>query len=369
MQVIRNDRKILQEAQPPTRCRRSAQGKTPERTGGAGGYDFLNHHFAPVSQDKGDMLKNRAEIERDFYRSLEYLCDLYKIPVPDVQHQLFPLNILAAYRLVKEQLSTMAPDLELEIIETNTQAACLATMQAYSIGKILYYIPVRPLVDLLADPARQSEAELLLYIFAYLYHIVGISWFHNTGSFLDYTYEMMQSWYADVQEPEEEEEEFSMAMLSIFERMCAESDALLRRLRPMRNLRGWRKHLLAFTPSGDAAQELKKVAQATWELYKAYPNRSFWESIRPGLPDQDDEQEESIRPDQYLSFFWDSEDEMYDNLMESINVSLQECCDIEEPVALQVFDQPQAAVSHSLDFEQRLFTLLDDLCTVLNELA
>lgn len=368
MQAIRNDRKILQETKPATRCRRSAQGKAPQRTGGTGGDDFLNHHFTPVTQDKDGMLKNRAAMERDFYRSLEYLCDLYKIPVPDIQPQVFPLNILTAYRLVKEQLATMAPDLELVIVETNTQAACLATMQKYSIGKILYYIPVRPLVDLLANPCRQQEAELLLYVFAYLYHVVGISWFHNTGSFLDYTYEMMQSWYADAQEPEEEE--FSIEMLAIFERMCAESDALQRRLRPMRNLRGWRKHLLAFTPSDDAAQELKKVAQAAWELYKAYPGRSFWKSIRPDLADRDDEQEEEcIRPDQYLSFFWDSEDEMYDNLMESINVSLQECCDIEEPAALQVFDQPQAAVNHSLDFEQRLFTLLDDLCTVLNELA
>jgi len=365
MQIIQRNRRILEKVRPAAGRRCRAQDQTPERTGGAGGHGFLNRRFAPLMEDETGLLKRRREMERDFNRSLQYLCSLYRVPVPSLQNQPFPLNIATAYEEIKAQLSTLAPGLELVVIEKEGSSATLATVQTYSTGTTLYYIPVRPLVDLLADPARQSEAELLLYVYAYLYHVADIPWFLHTGSFLDYTYEMLESWYTD--DPEPGEEVATLERLAIFERMRSGGDALQKRLQPLRKLRGWRKCLRAFTPSSSAGQSLQKVAQSAWELYKAYPGRGIWESIQPELIDA--EYDERIRPDHYLSFFWDSEDDLYDTLMDTINTSLQECIEADEPVSLQVFDQPQTAAIHSLDFEQKLFALIDDLCTALNKIV
>jgi len=365
MQTILGNRRIPQKVRPAAGRRRRAQNQTPERTSRAGGHGFLNYRFAPVTEDKDGILKNKTRMEREFLQSLQHLCSLYQIPVPSLKSQPFPLNILTAYREVQQHFATLAGGLELVVIETNHQTASLATVQTYNTGTTLYYIPVRPLADLLTDPARQQEAELLLYVYAYLYHVVDIPWFLNTGSFLDYTYEMMESSYMDSLEPGEEEA--TLEKLTIFDRMRSDSDALQKKLHLIRKLRGWSKCLRVFNPSSPAGQPLKKVAQSAWELYKAYPGRSIWNSIEPDLlhPEYD----ERIRADYYISFFWDSEDDLYDDLMETINSCLQEYGVADEPVNVQIFDQPQAAVTHSLDFEQKLFTLIDDLCTVLNELV
>lgn len=363
MQTTRKSRRISEKVRPATGRRRRSKDQIPERTRGAGGYGFLTCRFAPVMEDGEGILKNKTWVELDFFQSLQHLCSLYQIPVPVAHYQPFPLNILMAYEEVKQQLATLAPGLELVIIEKGEQTACLATVQTYNTETTLFYIPVRPLVDMLADPARQGEAEMLLFVFAYLYHVVDMPWFLHTGGFLDNTYEMLEAWYMDTPEPGGEEA--TLEKLNIFERMRTDSDALQKRLQSLRSLRGWGKRLRAFTPSGPTGQSVKAVGQAAWELYKAYPGRSVWGSIQPDLlyPECD----ERILPDHYLSFFWDSEDELYDMLMESINTSLQEYGTIEEPVSLQVFDHPQTAVTHTLDFEQKLFTLIDDLCTVLNE--
>lgn len=364
MQTIQRNRRIPQKVRPAAGRRRRAQNQTPKRTGGTGGHGFLTHRFAPVTEDKDGILKNKVKMEREFLQSLQHLCSLYQIPAPSLKNQSFPLNILTAYREVQQHFATLAGGLELVVIETDHQTTSLATVQTYSTGTTLYYIPVRPMADLLADHTRQPEAELLLYVYAYLYHVVDIPWFLHTGNFLDYTYEMLEAWYMD--SPEPGEEEATLETLAIFERMRSDSDALQKKLHTMRKLRGWSKCLRAFNPSSPAGQSLKKVAQSAWELYKAYRGRSIWKSIEPDLlyPEYD----ERIRADYYISFFWDSEDDLYDTLMDTINTSLLEYGVADEPVSLQVFDQPHTAVTHSLDFEQKLFTLIDDLCTVLNEL-
>lgn len=366
MLVIRQNRRARQKARPAAGRGRREKNKTPERARGAGGHGFLTHRFGPVMEDGDDLLKNKARIERDFFASVSYLCSLYQIPVPVVRGQSYPLNLLNAFQQVKRQLASVAPGTEVEVIATETGMACLATVQAYDTGCTLYYIPVRPLVDLLADPDRQQEAALLLYVFAYLYHVVDIPWFLHTGSFLDDIYEMLESWYTDTSE--QEEEAATLEALAVFERMNIEGDGLQERLRSLRSLRGWRKCLRNFTPSSPAGHALKAVAQSAWALNQAYPRRSFWDSIQPDIFYAEYD-EERMRPDQYLSFFWDSRDDIYDALMDAVNVSLQECAVTEEPVSVQIFDQPQTTITHSLDFEQKLFTLLGDLCALLNELV
>lgn len=363
MQTLRKYSKLSKEVRPVTGCRRRAPGKTKKRTGGFGGHGFLTHRFAPLMEDEDGILKNKTKVERDFFKSLHYLCSLYQIPVPLVQNHPFPLNIQSAYEEVKQQLTALFYDVELAIIQTDEQAACLTTVKTYSTGTTLFYVPVRPLIDMLADPAQQSEAELLLYTFAYLYHVIDVPWFQDTGHFLDYTYDMLESWYMDADEPEDKEA--TLETLAIFERMRTDGNALQTRIHYLKNLNGWNKCLRAFMPVTPEGQAIKKVAQTAWELHKAYPGRSIWQSIEPGLLYP--ECEERVCADYYLSFFWDSEDDLYYTLMENVNVSLQEYGATDEPVNCQIFDKPHSTVTLTLAFEQKLFELIDELCTVLNK--
>ena len=108
-----------------------------------------------------------------------------------------------------------------------------------------------------------------------------------------------------------------------------------------------------------------KLAEDFLNLYNDYPSRSLHSSMQKQLlhPDQSD----YIYLEQYLSFFWSSNDCFYDTLMDMINSELQEMGFQEEPVSIQYFDQPQEKEIHNFEFEQRFFQLADRLSELLNQ--
>lgn len=133
------------------------------------------------------------------------------------------------------------------------------------------------------------------------------------------------------------------------------------------HLKAFERRTHAFSSSDAGCQRLHNVAQAFVALKLQYPDRSILDSIPSHLfyP----EIEDRIDMDGYISFFWDSEDSIYDSLMEYVNTSFQEYGVQEEPVAIQWFDQPQTRPDHNLDFEKQFFHLLNQLCDVLNTIA
>ncbi|OYX85997.1 MAG: hypothetical protein B7Y83_02880, partial [Flavobacteriales bacterium 32-34-25] len=71
--------------------------------------------------------------------------------------------------------------------------------------------------------------------------------------------------------------------------------------------------------------------------------------------------------EQYISFIAENEGVLFENISRAINDEFNECSEIEEPRLLQIFDSENRFSNKNLDFEYRLFPLLIDLCSLLNE--
>ncbi|TCN59590.1 hypothetical protein [Flavobacterium circumlabens] len=70
--------------------------------------------------------------------------------------------------------------------------------------------------------------------------------------------------------------------------------------------------------------------------------------------------------EKYISFIADTKGWLYESLSESINNEFNEYGAMEEPTICKHFDA-SAITAGSLDFENRLFPLLNDLCGLLYE--
>ncbi len=114
------------------------------------------------------------------------------------------------------------------------------------------------------------------------------------------------------------------------------------------------------------SKKVLQVASKAFSLYRDYPQRTVFDNIKDGLIEP--QEEERIKPEQYISFTWSTEGWLYDQICEYVNAEVQEYGAIDEPTAIQYFDKPQQQSFHDLDFETRMFDVLNELSTILNEL-
>ncbi|HUN01229.1 MAG TPA: hypothetical protein PLS00_00120 [Niabella sp.] len=319
--------------------------------------------LAPVREDKYPELHNRRQVEQSFFDSLNNLAKLYGFALPDVATQPFPLNIAHAYRDAKEKVQTKREDLQLIISHSPTCPATLTKLATYYTGLTLYYIPVGPVYDLLLKPDKQHLTDIILPVFSYLYTIAGIPWMDEEGSFLSYCYQVLQEWEQETAE-DEQDKAYQDDIIKRYTALQKGSAAVYQQIIQPQHLIEWESRLGQFVPMTETQENLLTVVENFFALYCEYPHRNaFDEPVDDLYPKQE---EDHVTPYHYLSFFWDCNDDTYDHLMEYVNSYLREYSIIEEPVACQSFNRPQAAISHDLDFEHRLFTGIEDLIAVLN---
>ncbi len=81
-------------------------------------------------------------------------------------------------------------------------------------------------------------------------------------------------------------------------------------------------------------------------------------------PDNDEDDNETIGMEKYISFISHTKGWLYENLAQSINNEFNEYAEMQEPTICKRFDT-KAVTKNTLDFENRLFALLDDICDLL----
>lgn len=364
MQNVSQYRRVSKQLRQTSRCSSRSKSKNMQRTEELNRNNFLNHRFTPIGEDKHGLFKNRKLIEQAFFTSVENICSLYGINKLQYPSCAFPLNILLVYEELRRHLSSHAPHAELIIADDNTYSATLSTVETLTVGNNLYYIPIRPLLDVLQNKDQQAESEQLLFIFSYLYHVVDIPWLLNCGNFMEDTYDCLESWFIDSLESGEQED--FLEKLATIKQIREYTPAIEQHIQAYKDLHKWRHSINKYKPVNSFGKELRKVAILANDLYTSYPNSSILHSVIPDLLFP--EQEERMRIDHYLTFFWDGRDCLYDDLIEFVNVSFQEYGVTDEPVSVQSFALPQITITHSLDFENRLFSLIDELCTFLNNI-
>jgi hypothetical protein len=354
--------KFHPKARPTAGRRRSSAQPPKERTAGHRTNGFLKTRFLPFW---GIKARNYRQVEAEFFRSLANLCNIYEIPEPDVSVIDFPQNVTTAYMLVKESLKLKDKSADCIIIKDGSHSATLAVLKTYDTGHCLYYIPVRPLWNLVQTAQQQPLAEMLLSVYAYLYQIAKLPYYTENDSYLFGEYDMLQQWIDEADDEDEEEQQYRDEQTEVMDTLNHAGNRLVTLIRNNNYLIKWEANIKAYRQTEDWDLETECLADQFLTLFNEYPNRTLFDNIHDELVEP--EETERIRMEQYVSFYWSSNDCFYDMLFDTVNNEFGECGIMDEPTSVQLFDTPQTSIINDLDFEKRLFELIDKLCGILNK--
>lgn len=326
---------------------------------------FLKMTFLPKLKKTESLqaCRDSEKTENEFYDSLSQLAGHYNIVPMATKAYGYPYNLALALWDIEKSIQKQQLCLDdIGLIEQDNKAI-LITQHRYRTGTSLYYIPVKPLFLMRRDRQRKHAANLLLSVCCYLYHIADIPYYRQEQSYLWGQYEMLKEWA----EQDEEESKDHLREHDIAEWI---GDRIEQILFNKQNLKLFQKRLDSFMIKDDFDRECKELAWDAFALYTDYSEVSIFRN----LPTNEEELDESygwydytIRMDQYISFVADTDSCLYQSLEEGINCEFNEYTEIEEPMVKNIFDG-SPVYQRNLDFENRLFKLLDDLCYLLNHL-
>jgi len=300
--------------------------------------------------------------ERDFYKSLSQLAEHCSIEPMQTHSFKFPYNVVLAMwdMEVKAKRTNINWD-GFKLIQDSTKTY-FTSEERYNTGTTLYYIPVVPLFKMLKDPKRKKTAKLLVSVCSYLYHIAQIPYYRQEESYLYWLYEMMNDWVE--QDEETEETESYKSELRNAEYI---GDRIEQKLFNRTNLKVFEQRLNRFKSVDMFDKECWQVACNAFALCTEYPNTTiFSNATLPEKDPYDDDENEVIGMEKYISFIADTRGWLYESLSDTINNEFNEYGAMEEPTISKRFDGSEIPKAN-LDFENRLFGLLNDLGGLLYE--
>jgi len=344
------------------RRRRGAERQTTVGSCGDATDGFLKVSFLPVlQQTKAVQAGEKSEkMQNDFYISLDWLAEHYGITPMPTRHLGFPYNTAVALWDLHEKLKKSAGNFsELRVLR-DAEKTYLESEEKYHTGTTLYYIPIQPIYHMLKDPNHKRNAHLLLSVCSYLYRSAGIPHYREEGSYLYWLYEMHREW-TEQDEDREENERY----IGEFDKTELIGDCIQQKIFSVMNLTFFEKRLSAFKCRDVFDKECLDIAQKGFALFADYPNESIFRNAPMNCGHEDEEtQDESIGMEKYISFISDTKGWLYESIEESINNEFNEYGAMDEPTIIKRFGGNELT-GDSLDFESRLFALLDDMCALL----
>ena len=298
--------------------------------------------------------------ERDFYKSLSKLAKHYRIEPMQTNSFKFPYNITLAMWDMENKVKRTNSNWDGFRLVKDSRKTYFIGEERYNTGTTLYYIPVVPLFKMLKDPKRKKTAQLLLSVCSYLYHIAQIPYYRQEESYLYWLYEMMNDWVE--QDEETEETESYKSELRNAEYI---GDRIEQKLFNRTNLKVFEQRLNRFKSVDMFDKECWQVACNAFALCTEYPNATIFRNAT--LPEKDpyeDDENEIIGMEKYISFIADTRGWLYESLSDTINNEFNEYGAMEEPTISKRFDGSEIPTAN-LDFENRLFGLLNDLSGIL----
>lgn len=343
------------------RCGRGAERQAKVGTSGDASDGFLKVSFLPkLKQEKtAQTCREITEMKEDFFASLAELAEHYGIEPMQTGQFEYPYNMALALWDIEEKLERSVLNCpEIRLLKDGDKAYFISE-EKYNTGTTLYYIPIEPLYQMLHDPRSKKKAQLLLSVCSYLYRIADIPYFRQENSYLYWMYEMHRDWA----EQDDETEGFQKD-LGEFDKAELIGDLMERKLFNRINLEVFEKRLNAFKIRDAFDHECMLTAQKAFDLYREYPNESIFRNAPIREEDTDEPENETIGMEKYISFVYDTKGWLYESIAESINNEFNEYAQMDEPTIVKCFDGVEAPTI-SLDFENRLFALLDDMCQIL----
>lgn len=356
MEYTAQDRRIYGVAGQNKRRSAGTQGKPKVSTPAPVVNGFLNHSFTPLADKEQEDIGDCKKMEREFFSSLSNLAALYQFELPDTQGIMFPLNIMEAFAYAQVCLNRCNPKLNLFILQE--QQTYLATARSLPVGGYLYYVAIYPVVQLIENQ-RYAQANLMLALFSYLYQIAGIPFYTDYYSYVGGNYACIENWIAE----EDDCDEDRSAQVQQLQRINKDGKKIERKINKCKPLNQFKRRLDKFKPQSATDNLIKELSSKFYGLYQAYPKSRIENAVWNGLFNPGEE--DRITPDLYLSFMYDYKDCISEDLFSTISEHHNNMGVIDEPVAFQRFDTPQQQERHDLDFETRIFDLIDELIDLL----
>ena len=303
--------------------------------------------------------------EDDFYSSFTLLCSHYGITPMETRSLGYPYSKAVALWDARKLLRARQEDVQITECSNVAGSLVLHAKETYNTGNTLYYIPVVPLHGLLQDRRTKRAAQLLLCTCAYLYHVAGIPYYTDSSSYLCWQYDMVREWVEnDPTDWEAESYNSNCSQLNTAEHI---GKVMQRRMWNPCHLNRFAECVAEFEPLDRFGCECLAIAGKALGLWRDHPQGHVYRHADTGVLQGDDEDynEDCIMMDKYIGFCADTEGWLYHTLSECVNNEFNECHDLQEPVLTRIFDG-RAQDADSLDFECRLFSLMDDLCYLLN---
>lgn len=353
--------RVRQLATKTKRCKPSAERQAEIRTNSNATNGILKCTFLPKLKT-APSVQACQKTERDFYNSLSNLTEHYSIEPMQTHSFKFPYNVvLAMWDMEAKAKRTNINWDGFKLIQDSTKTY-FTSEERYNTGTTLYYIPIVPLFKMLKDPKRKKTAQLLISVCSYLYHIAQIPYYRQEESYLYWLYEMMNDWVE--QDEETEETESYKSGLRNAEYI---GEKMEQKLFNRSNLKVFKQRLNRFKSVDTFDRECWQVACNAFALCTEYPNTTiFSNATLPEKDPYDNDENEIIGMEKYISFIADTKGWLYESLSDTINNEFNEYGAMEEPTISKRFDGSEIPTAN-LDFENRLFGLLNDLSGILYE--
>lgn len=325
---------------------------------------FLKTTFLPKLEEM-KIIHSAAEVEKtenDFYCSLCAVARHYNGFAPaDTRSFGYPYNIALSVWEIENYLKRNVRNWNsLSLVQDENGKTFFISEEQYNTGTTLYYIPVIPLYKMLKNKSTKTAARLLLSVFAYLYHVADIPYYRQEGAYLYWQYEMIADWIEQDDEIELDGRKDELMIAG----WCG--DKMEQKICNSKNLDVFAERIKAFKPKNDFEQECLKIAKAALALYTDYPAATVFQHAKR-WEDDTEQEDEVITMEKYISFIANTKGWLYETLAESVNNEFNEYGMTDDPTITKTFDGV-ATTSCSLEFESRLFPLIDDLCCLLNNI-
>ena len=315
-----------------------------------------------ISSEKSliQIQRKNAKTEKDFYQSLSQLAEHYGLNPISTKHLGYPYNIALALDDIQKQLKNKVRDWEeIRLIEEKGKTY-FTSEERYNTGAILYYIPIVPLYRLSKNPKRKQAVQLLQSVCSYLYHIAGVPYYRKQDSYLFWMYEMVTEWITSDDENEE-----TPIYLSEIKQAEHIGDFMEQKIYNHHNLTRFKDHLKNFKAKDGFDNDCFILARKIFSLYQQYPNATIYQNLQSNTETEEYESDTIVSMDKYISFCAEAKGLMFQTLFEAVNSDLQEYATMQEPMVIKKFDG-RNITNNNLDFENRLFPLIEELIYILN---
>ncbi|WP_269225257.1 hypothetical protein [Flavobacterium eburneipallidum] len=341
-------------------CKRSTERQKESRTDSNVANGFLKSTFLPKlkTEQSVQSSKKTVKTEKDFYQSLSRVAEHYSIESMQTQIYGYPYNIVLAMWDMETKLKRTHINWDSLRLVQDGRRIFFISEERYDTRMTLYYIPIVPLFKMLHDPKRKKTAQLLVSVCSYLYHTADIPYYRQENSYLYWMYEMMTDWLE--QDDETDKTEKHKSELRQAEQI---GDKIEQKLFNRINLEQFEQRLNNFKSFDEFDQECWQLACKVMALFTEYPTESIFRNapICEQDPDNDDYDNETIGMEKYISFVANTKGWLYESLSDSINNEFNEYGTMAEPTIYKHFDGSKITATN-LDFENRLFPILNDLC-------